>query len=254
MEKNCSFISMPTKTCIRLQDKQQDHHCSQHSGMVQSTTLLPESNTVLPSFNSSTFHCLSKLNLTEPQWNPRTQTCSQSRKSISELGAPKGWILQGNLLRVLDVAKNKADRTEKPLRFKQSIAEPLNRTQLWMGLENITRHILISFVLRQRSPSSPVSHSCSSAQHSCHGQCSPFKTITDQQPLLWEDYLGFIPFGYPVCCSNKNNSTSIKQDLCRKTKLTEVQTIAEIKVSYANTHKITVHNREHKQWTWKTGH
>lgn len=36
---------------------------------------------------------------------------------FSELEAPKGWILQGSLLRVLDVAKNKADRAEKPLGF-----------------------------------------------------------------------------------------------------------------------------------------
>lgn len=71
---------------------------------------------------------------------------------FSELEAPKGWILQGNLLRVLDVAKNKADRAEKPLRFMQSIAEPLNHTQLRMELENITRQILISFVLQQHAP------------------------------------------------------------------------------------------------------
>lgn len=31
----------------------------------------------------------------------------------SELEATKGWILQGNLLQVLDEAKDKADREEK---------------------------------------------------------------------------------------------------------------------------------------------
>lgn len=36
----------------------------------------------------------------------------------SELEAAKGWILQGNLLQVLDVAKDKADKAEKKLRYK----------------------------------------------------------------------------------------------------------------------------------------
>lgn len=83
----------------------------------------------------------------------------------SELEATKGWILQGNLLRVLDEAKDKADREEKKkLRFKQSIAEPLNWIQLQLGLQNITRHILASFVNWQYPLSSPVSHSCSPGQ------------------------------------------------------------------------------------------
>lgn len=48
----------------------------------------------------------------------------------SELEAAKGWILQGNLLQVLDVAKDKADKAEKKLRYKLSTAEPLNQIQL----------------------------------------------------------------------------------------------------------------------------
>lgn len=51
----------PTKACDRLLDKQQDHHCSQHSGVVQSITFLPGLNAGLPFSNSSTSHCLSKL-------------------------------------------------------------------------------------------------------------------------------------------------------------------------------------------------
>lgn len=239
---------MPTKACIRLQDKQQDHHRSQHSRMVQSTTFLPELNAVLPFFNSSTSHCLSKLknksfSLTELQGHKHV--IHNPENPFSELEAPKGWFLQGNLLRVLDVAKNKADKAEKPLGFKQSVAEPLNRIRLRMGLQNRT---YLDFICASAAfPSLPV---C--AQHSCQGQCSPSTTTTDQQPFLWEDYLQFIP--YPVYCSNKNTSTSIKQDLCRKAKLTEVRTTAEIKVSYSNIHKITVRNRKHTQWTWKTGH
>lgn len=74
------------------------------------------------------------------------------QKMSSELEAAKGCILQGNLLRVLDVAKDKADRAEKKLRFKQSIAEPLNRIQLQIGLQNIMRHILVSSMYQQHPP------------------------------------------------------------------------------------------------------
>lgn len=70
----------------------------------------------------------------------------------SELEAAKGWILQGNLLPVFDGTKDKADRAEKKIRFKPSIAELLNRVQLQIGLQNIMRHIFVSFVHQQHPP------------------------------------------------------------------------------------------------------
>lgn len=171
---------------------------------------------------------------------------------FSELEALKGWILQGSLLRVLDMAKNKADRAEKPLWFKQSIAEPLNQIQLRMGLHTVTRHILFSSALQQHPP-----------PHLCHTAAALLSTAVKASAALpWPPQTNS-PFSGRIICSSfplaiqfaaAIKITPIKQDLRRKTKLTEVQTIAEIKVSYSNIHKITVHNREHVQWTWKTGH
>lgn len=171
MVNKCSFISMPTKACIRLQDKQQDHHCSQHSGMVQRTTFLPELNAVLPFFNSSTSHCLSKPKKKKtPVWQNHREiqghkhAIHNPENLFSELEAPKGWILQGNLLRVLDVPKNKVDRAEKPLRFsvncwttEPSTTEDGTSEHYWTHLDFIGASAA--------SPSPPVSHSCSSAQH-----------------------------------------------------------------------------------------
>lgn len=140
------------ETVTTLQDQQQDSifHIK-GPWKTQSTASPSKSITVLPIFSTLPSSLLTVL----LHWNRKTpiwQNCRETQghrhlihdpeNLSSKLVAAKGWILQGNLLQLLDVAGDEADRAEKTLRFKQSIAELLNWTQLQIGLQNITRQSL----------------------------------------------------------------------------------------------------------------